>query len=176
MLTRVVRRQELPRLAEVCGIESDVDVEVSFRIDDHGRVHVTAELSATVNLDCYLCNEMVTWRLQTAFDAVVAFDEIQAGEWSELTGANGGQMEQIIVVSGQTLDVAELIEDELILGLPLQARCEQGCAETPEMRYDDGHSEAAQVALSDRQMPFAGLRELIAESDFAPNDRDKGSN
>ena len=163
-------------MAEVCGIEGDVDVEVSFRVDDHGRVHVTAELSAMVNLDCYLCNEMLTWRLETAFDAVVAFDEIQAGEWSELAGANGGQTEQIIVVSGQTLDVAELIEDELILGLPLQARCERGCAETPEMRYDDGHSEAAQVALSDRQMPFAGLRELIAESDFAPNDRDKGSN
>ena len=163
-------------MAEVCGLDGHVDVEVSFRIDDHGRVRASAELSAMVNLDCYLCSEMVTRRLQTAFDAVVAFDEIQAGEWSELAGANGGQTEQIIVVYGQTLDVAELIEDELILGLPLQARCEQGCAETPEMRYDDGHSEAAQVAPSDRQMPFAGLRELIAESDFAPSGRDKGNN
>ena len=163
-------------MAEVCGIDDDVDVEASFRIDDYGRVHVAVELSATVNLDCYLCNEAVTWRLQTAFDAVVVFDETQAGEWSDLTAASGGKIGQIIVVSGQTLNVAELIEDELILGLPLQARCEQGCAEIPEMRYDDGYSEAAQVAPSDRQMPFAGLRELIAESDFAPNDRDKGSN
>ena len=174
-LTRVVSRQQLPRLAEVCGLEDDVDVEASFRIDDRGRVNVSVRLDGTVSLDCYRCNETVVQRLQMAFDAVVAFDETRASEWAAWSAANDIELEHIIVASSQTLDVAELIEDELMLGLPLQVLCEEGCTTGRGAHAEDGHVRAAST---DRQMPFEGLRELIAEraitNSDATSNRDKG--
>ena len=110
-----------------------------------------------------------------AFDAVVAFDETRASEWAAWSAANDIELEHIIVASSQTLDVAELIEDELMLGLPLQVLCEEGCTTGRGAHVEDGHVRAAST---DRQMPFEGLRELIAERAITNSDptsnRDKG--
>ena len=57
-----------------------------------------------------------------------------------------------------------LIEDELILGLPRQVCFDQQCANMPELRFVDKDSEAAEDEASDRQLPFQGLRELVANN------------
>ena len=160
----MVSADELPRFSAVCMLAEDVKVEARFRLDDHGRVCVAAELSSRVDLDCHLCNESVVWPLSIAFEAVVAFDEQQANEWTEWSGSIGSEVEHIIVAAGQHLDVAELIEDELILGLPRQVCFDQQCANMPELRFVDKDSEAAEDEASDRQWPFRGLRELVANN------------
>ena len=58
-------------------------------------------------------------------------DEQQANEWTEWSGSSRSKAEHIIVAAGQHLDVAELIEDELILGLPRQVCFDQQCANMP---------------------------------------------
>lgn len=164
IVNRVVPADELPRFAAACKLAEDVKVEARFRLDDHGRVCVAAELSARVDLDCHLCNESVLWPMSIAFEAVVAFDEQQANEWTERSASSRRELEHIIVAAGQYFDVAELIEDELILGLPRQVCYDQQCANMPELRFVDKDSEAAEDVASERQLPFQGLRELVANN------------
>jgi uncharacterized metal-binding protein YceD (DUF177 family) len=111
-----------------------------------------------------LCDQPVAWPLQIAFDAVVAFNERQADEWSEWSAPSSSKTEHIIVAAGQYVDVVELIEDELILGLPRQVCFDQHCKNMPELHFADRASEALGTLPSDRQMPFKGLKELVASS------------
>ena len=80
-------------------------------------------------------------------------------------------MEHIIVAAGQHLDVAELIEDELILGLPRRVCFDEKCANMPELRFVDKDGKATEDLPSDRQLPFQGLRELVANNGL---EKDRG--
>ena len=176
VLNLMVRGTELTRLIQVCSLAEDVRVEARFRLDEHGRVCVAADLSTRVDLECHLCNEPVAWPMQIAFEAVVAFNERQAEEWSEWSAPSSSKTEHIVVAAGQYVDVAELIEDELILGLPRQVCFDQQCKNMPELHFADNDSEALGTVPSDRQMPFKGLKELVASSGLVKGSTDQDMN
>lgn len=171
VVNRMVAADELPRFTAACKLTEDVKVEAHFRLDDQGRICVAAEISSRIDVDCHLCNESVVWPLSMAFKALVAFDEQQANEWTERSSASSSEVEHIIVAAGQHLDVAELIEDELILGLPRQVCFDEKCANMPELRFVDKDGKATEDLPSDRQLPFQGLRELVANNGL---EKDRG--
>ena len=57
------------------------------------------------------------------------------------------------MVGDGTLDVAELIEDELLLALPMRACVEERCANRPPLEYGP-------AVEADQDNPFAVLSEL----------------
>ena len=163
VITCTVLSQQLPRLLEACkGVES-INVEMRFRFDEFGRICVSAITRAVLQIECHLCREPVSWQRNVDFDAIVAHDDAQAAEWSSLRARKDGLPDNIIVAAGKDLNVAELIEDELILQLPRQVCFEEECGRRPSMQFHDEATDERSAAEPERPKPFAGLKALIGE-------------
>lgn len=164
VVIRKVVAEQLPRLAEVCESVDSVDVEMIFHFDDFHRICVNAKTDTLVHLECHLCQEPVVWPMRVEFDALVASSEAQAEQWLTVAATQIGASENIVVAAGQDLDVAELIEDELILQLPRQVCFDDGCERRPVMHFHAADAEPQNVTATDRQLPFQGLKELVEKS------------
>lgn len=139
---------DLRRLAEYLLVDEVPDsgrasLFLAFDEDPQRRVRITGNLRAVLTLQCQRCLGPVTWTVDQPLRLVaVADDEAAAGVPREY---------EPVVVPAEGLDPAALAEDELILALPLVARCERSEC--------DGAAEAA--AGSERaDNPFAALAAL----------------
>ena len=170
VVNRKVVAAQLPRLSSVCENVEPVNVEMEFRFDDHDRICVNAKTETLVHLECHLCSEQVAWPMQVDFDAIMAASEEQAEEWSVVAAEGSAGAENIIVASGHELDVAELIEDELILQLPRQVCFDESCIHKPVMQFYEAGVESQSDLPADRQLPFQGLKELVERNGLAQGD------
>jgi uncharacterized protein len=91
-------------LADDAGL---VHSELSFSLDDQSRVTVQGSLSAGLQMTCQRCLEPVVVEVDTTFSVVVS--EVETDE-----------MDSVISEDGE-LSLSELVEDELLLALPIVA-------------------------------------------------------
>jgi uncharacterized metal-binding protein YceD (DUF177 family) len=151
----VVKRELAPaacsRLAEVVTELGMVSTELRFSLDAHQRVHVAGLAQATVGLACQLCTEPVTRVLQVELEGVLAASESQAEQWRV-----EHESDNVIVVTSDELDAAELVEDELLLQLPSRVCIDTTCERRPLLSY--GPSD--QPLAVETHKPFAALAEL----------------
>lgn len=154
--------QSLPRFAQACGVLDTVSADLTFSLDDQGRVMVKGRVVAEAELGCHRCEEMVPKRVDAMLTALVAFSEEQADAWDSVTPET-----DVVVVASPNLNVVELVEDELLLALPNRVCTDDECAHKPSMYYGvDGKAvDKEAVAESDveetRRFPFAGLKEAM---------------
>jgi uncharacterized metal-binding protein YceD (DUF177 family) len=100
--------------------------------------------------------------MQVAFAALVAADEDQAKSWADMT-----EPEYVVVVAGPELDIAELIEDELILQLPRRVCFDESCEHKPAMQFFEAGGKAQSSLPADRQLPFRDLKEFVKRNGLA---------
>jgi uncharacterized protein len=90
-----------------------------FNEDSQRRVRITGRLRASLTLQCQRCLGPATWPVDQSIDLIAVPDD----------GAAAGvprDCEPVVAADG--FDPAVLAEDELILALPLVARCcRRGC-------------------------------------------------
>ena len=141
----------LPRLRAVVAADSanDVEVELGFRIDGSGRVQVAGEALASATVACSRCMEDVPVRVRATVDARVVRSEAEA---SELIADC-----DVIVAPSREMEVAHLIEDDLLLGLP-ETGCgdQEPCPNAPPTEYPAADGET----LPARANPFDALAAL----------------
>ena len=105
------------RLREVTlSDEGEVSVQVRFHRDVRGVPNLSGELTATVLQTCQRCMSAVEVLLQANVNVFLLSDEAYADRLSE--------DDDYVVFGEDRLDLPELLEDELILALPLVARHE----------------------------------------------------
>lgn len=175
LVERVVRSEQMSRLEEECTELGDLQVKLYFDRDARFRVVVKGVVEASAKLSCHLCQESVPYNLRTTFNATIASTEEQAEFWS--SGEESADL-NIVVIEGPRLDIAELVEDELLLDLPGQVCVDSNCGNRPSMVYDDGVSDEPPKLkvqreekdplketgeLVDRQLPFLGLKAALQE-------------
>lgn len=155
--------EQLPQLgALVEGIVGDIEAKVAFDTDAEGRARVRLTARAVVELACQHCLGSFVRHLACDYAGIVT--ETRA----KFEAA--GQADEVILGEGFELDIAKLIEDELILALPMVPRHAGGdCA--PDTMADDrperAGSEADPAAKQGRLetwRPFAGLGEQFASN------------
>ena len=124
-------------------------MQLSFRLDDSGRVHVTGECAADAVVACSRCAEDVPVRLRAAVDARLVRSEAEAR--ALIADCD------VIVAPDREVSVAALIEDDLLLGIP-EVGCDEPeqCRNAPSMACPAGAAEATPV----RAGPFAALAAL----------------
>ena len=145
----------LPRLRALVASEGgDVQVELGFRLDGSGRVQVAGEALASATVACSRCMEDVPVRVRTTVDARVVRSEAEA---SELIADC-----DVIVAPSREMEVAQLIEDDLLLGLP-ETGCgdREPCPNAPPTEYPAADDDA----LPERANPFEALAALKTGSD-----------
>lgn len=106
------------------------EVSLSFDKDDAGHCLITGSLKADVRMVCQRCLEATDVKLASDFAIKVAETDKEARDIAQ-SGIN--TLEQLEVVRSEEgeLDLLSLIEDELIMSLPIVARhTDKDCSET----------------------------------------------
>ncbi len=126
------------RLHTAVGDVHQVSAALKFTLDDHGRPCVQGTTLASVTMDCQLCAEPVTVEVSADVDGVLAASDGQAQAWR-----SADDPQHVVVVAGAELDVVELIEDELLLNLPIRVCADEACPRRPTMDYGEEEIERA---------------------------------
>ena len=145
----VVAARGLPRAADQLA-EGTGAAPIAWRIsgghDGMGRPLLTVRLDGTVPLVCQRCLQPFAATVAQQTDLLLARDE------AELARLDAEETE--VVLANTTLDPRNLVEDELLLSLPLSPRHdEDACAAARRSMTDEG-----------KRSPFAGLAALKARN------------
>lgn len=119
----------MPRLSDLLVADSGVtELDLQFSVDEQSRKRVSGRVQAQVQLQCQRCLEPV---------AVPVCAEMQVAlVWSDEQAANLPRgLEPVEVADVRSLSLLELVEDELLLALPLVAH-HQHC-DMPEFYEGD---------------------------------------
>ncbi|NHI00797.1 23S rRNA accumulation protein YceD [Oceanimonas sp. MB9] len=140
----------MPRLAESTqGIHGDIDASLSFGTDAQGLRVMTGHARAQVALQCQRCNELFDTTIESEFTYTPLRRDAEAPELPEA-------YETFEADEFGEVNLVEIIEDELILALPLvPAHENEHCAEG---KYDLSYGDIPEA--EERPNPFAILEEL----------------
>ncbi|RMG54336.1 MAG: hypothetical protein D6717_09790 [Gammaproteobacteria bacterium] len=143
--------ERMSRLAEHAGAQQGAArVLLEFLRDDEGHPRIRGQIEAEVGLVCQRCMEPFLLPLRQPVDLILVSDDVHAEQvqaWGEP------------VIVPEQLFLRDLIEDELLLGLPLVPRHE----DEAECHRHVGRwleSEPERSEDEQRSNPFAVLGEL----------------
>ena len=142
--------QEMKRFVDsVVACDESVNVEVAFKKDEQGLTYFDGTLTTSASLTCERCNGQVAQSLHVDFCFSPVRSEAEIEELSDV-------YDPILVDDHGEVDILKLIEDELILALPLVAfHAEEDCAVSrDDMSFGEIDEE------QERPNPFAVLKEL----------------
>lgn len=145
-LVKLVDMQRLKSSSLSVGEDENVSVNLHFGIDEQKLPYIKGHLKANLGLQCQRCLERFTYEIISDFalGIVKSLDEEKALP---------DQYEPAMVHEGQ-LALRELIEDELILNLPIIPRHEPEVCHVQLPHADAGWKE------SESENPFKVLQSL----------------
>jgi len=131
------------RLADyLCGGRGDVRVKLQFNQGKGGILVIGGHVRADVAMQCQYCLDPVEVAVSAGLDLVLV-DSARAGAAGELPDA--------ILLEEDDIGLVSLVEDDLILSLPMVARHGSGdCIGNLEYKQDEGPTDN----------PFAVLERL----------------
>ena len=102
----------LPRFRRAVDHAGDVvRVSLDFGLDDGGRVRISGRLRTRARLTCQRCLKPLHLHLETTVDLLVVHSDREAGQL--------GRNVEALVVDGDVLSLPGMVEDELLLALPM---------------------------------------------------------
>jgi len=123
-----------------------INYALSGDTDDHGRPVLRITVQGMISLTCQRCLNKMPYSLDLKSELILARDN------NELTHYDEDILVDAILAS-EEMDVLALIEDEIILGLPISPRHPDAvCLQT-----DKSHEAQNQT---DKTHPFAALKSL----------------
>jgi uncharacterized protein len=151
-INAVLQLARLPRLIDcLADATGTVLVDLRFSLDDEGRRHLSGTLDAPVKLICQRCLQELQMDLHSELQLLVIDSDEALQELPE--------HEDAVVMDAGQLDLPALIEDELLLSLPLVPLHEDaGC----NAAFNQLRVEVAQAATAS---PFAALAALKGSND-----------
>jgi len=148
-------QQELPRFSEsLVDTTGVIEFRLGFKKKRDGKVHISGTANTVATMSCQYCLDPVKLAVNASIAQIVVSSEAEIEELE--------MQQDVLVVDGETIELAAIIEDDLILNLPMVARhgaehaedLDTGiCLERLEYEQQDGD-------LSVRSNPFAVLNEL----------------
>lgn len=137
----------LPRFSEaLADTNGEVAVELVFGIDDEGAKVLTGTAKAKVHVVCQRCLEAMPLTLAGELSLAVVWDEEQANSLPK-------RLDPWITGEGSA-DLYEIIEEELLLNLPLVTYHEEACVSK------DSFSSGEVVEPESTKNPFSVLEQL----------------
>lgn len=150
---------ELPRLAEaVVGAEGPACYSLRFEQDAEGRAVVLGRVTLMVRLVCQRCLDALSYQLDAPIAWVLVGSEVDYDGLGrvEVPGIPD-HLEPLPVVGDTPIYPLDLIEDELLLAIPLVPMHSVGACEA-ELPADLAGAEIGNT--DSRQHPFAVLATL----------------
>jgi len=144
----------------VDATESDkgfVNAELEFSQDSQGQAIVRGRIRCQLRLICQRCMQTMDWPIDTSF--TLAF--IESESEIELLG----EAYEPLILEDSMLSLVEMLEDELLLVLPIVPSHELDECEATEILAENTEdlAEAEEEVPSEKENPFAvlaGLKDL----------------
>ena len=112
---------DLPRLADrLAGAIGDVRFSLVGQSDVTSRPSLRLRVEAEVPLTCQRCLEPFEYALRADVTLLLARNEAELARWEEQDPLCDG------LVAEANMDIKALVEDELLLGLPVAPRHAEG--------------------------------------------------
>ncbi len=132
-LTSVVAR---PKAIEICFSPDEIDLEIdgaklasdakfqgeTERID--GKAHVRGTINAAVLIDCTRCLVPVPREFEISFDDIFVDPADEPADAEIILDPEA--LDESIAIDGK-IDIAEVVREQIILGLPDQVYCKDDC-------------------------------------------------
>ena len=141
----VIALDELSRLTEMLkSDQAEIQVRFTFSDSEYDRSMVKGHVIAELSIECQRCLKPVLQLVELDFELLIdASDNIV-----QISGVD------TLYSEDGNIDVFDVVEDELILGLPLVALHESGRCNEYWHVLDDVQTE------TDRENPFLVLKKL----------------
>ncbi|HEX3846675.1 MAG TPA: YceD family protein [Steroidobacteraceae bacterium] len=153
-LERDYRLDEMPRVRDLLAdTRGSLHANFAFKRFDAGRIGAAVEVEANPILVCQRC-------LQGFEFPVKSGSEIEFT--ADASDAPAGSPREAYAMSGGTVSLKDLAEEELLLALPIVAACAAPAACGPARTGAD-ESETRPRADETRR-PFAGLQEMLKKT------------
>lgn len=147
-----MQASSLPRLVDaVETLDDEIPVSIRIHRDEQGRMCVKGEASVKAQLICQRCMQPCDHELRADIDLVAVYTEEQAKALPKEVDA---------WVVEDSANLHELIEDELLLAMPIVAYHSDDECSAP-VSYEVGEIEVQ----AKRPSPFAVLKDLAGSSD-----------
>lgn len=140
----------LARFERLREIINDSSGEVTARLrfgTSAGTRCLDGSIKAELELRCERCLEPVKKHIETGF----RFGLVTSEDEAELLPKEF----EPLIITGSEQSLIDLVEDELLLSLPIVARHEEECSEILQKHKNDG------AAQQHTHRPFAALKDLM---------------
>lgn len=127
---------------------SDVKVELDFGVDEEKHRVISGQALCALKVTCQRCLEPVEVNLAADINLAIVWDEERAKQLPKT-------LDPLILPEGPA-DLYEIIEDELLLNLPMVSYHEEDCIE--QTSFGDEVAAVAEAAPS--KNPFQVLEQL----------------
>ncbi len=126
-------------------VDKDAHVQLSLTINADGLYWLQGKVQARLRLRCERCQEMMEWPVDASISVYLVANEALAAELAD---------DVDYIIASDSLELYGLVEDEIILALPLVARHPQGteCGDQPR--------KGPFAESGERDSPFAILKTL----------------
>lgn len=151
-LVGYIKPEDLPRVVTATLNLAPVDCELRFRLDEQYRRLIEGKLNAEIEVSCQRCMGALPLSVDVDVRLAVVRDEEEAK-------ALPASLDPLIVDEAET-SLYELVEEELLLNIPLINRHEHDCIDTSSLSVGEIVSvKAADKAEVDAN-PFQVLQKL----------------
>ena len=133
--------------------EGNVQAELSFGLDEQSRKTVSGHLETILPLVCQRCLDRI--------DVPVVAEILLALVWNDDQAAQLPRTLDPVLMDGEDLDLLEIVEEELLLALPLVAVHEADTCEPPQLLV----KQVADIEPVEKKVnPFQVLAALKSEA------------
>jgi len=127
-----------------------IHIKMMFDVDKiTGSPYMNGQFTTSLNLMCERCSKSVAYKMDITCSLGLVSNEINAEKLAE-------QYEPWLIENDDLVKVSSVVEDELILALPLVAKHEQACLPKEVWQAGEDEEEVEEKPAS----PFAMLASL----------------
>jgi len=139
--------------------------EIRARIKRHGeRIDLRGHISARAEVDCDRCLKVVDIQVETDFDAAYVPATLNA-DLDKEAELHDEDLD-VAVLEGDTIDVDELVREQVLLALPLHALCADDCKGLcPTCGTNKNIDAACGCEQKETDPRWAALKELQSNKD-----------
>ena len=142
----------LDRLADLLLSDSAI-VRARLSLGREGKLRfLKGDVSVSLEVTCQRCMQAMQLPLKSEFSLAMITDEVQADQLPE-------GYEPLLVEEGKTR-LPAILEDELLLAMPLVAMHEHDCSEYLQQQKQAAEDDQAN-AEKDKENPFSVLKDLL---------------
>ena len=151
VFTGAIPGDQLTRLAAAVVSVSQLSAQLNFTVGDTGEKLMRGEVKGRVAVQCQRCLEPMDYPIQVEFCLAIVWDEAQAKSLPRALDP--------WIVAEQEADLYLILEEELLLALPVVAYHEKPCIDLSMMSAGDDSGDTPQRANN----PFDVLKKLKKE-------------